>query len=219
MNQQKIGKFIASCRKEKKLTQAVLAEKLGITDRAVSKWETGKCMPDISLIPELCEALEININELLSGERLNMMNYQKMAEENLIRLQEQEELNNKKLLHLEIIIGIISTVFYFLMIFALCWEELSQGETRLSFSDMEGWKMVFFIISTIIFLTGVCYCVKLEHDTGYYECPNCKKAYVPTMKTVFFAPHMGFSRNMKCPYCNQKGYHKKVLYKGDYTDT
>ena len=213
MNQQKIGKFIASCRKEKHLTQAVLAERLGITDRAVSKWETGKCMPDISLIPELCEALEININELLSGERLNMMNYQKMAEENLMQLQKQEELNNKKLLHLEMIIGILSCVFYFLMIFALNWDKLSQGETHLSLSDMEGWKIVFFIISTIIFLISICCCVKLEHDTGYYECPNCQKVYVPTMKAVFFAPHIGFSRNMKCPYCNQRGYHKKVLYK------
>ena len=213
MNQQKIGKFIASCRKEKKLTQAVLAERLGITDRAVSKWETGKCMPDISLIPELCEVLEININELLSGERLNMMNYQKMAEENLMQLQKQEELNNKKLLHLELVIGIMSIVFYFLMIFALCWDKLSQGETRLSFSDMEGWKIVFFIISSVIFLTGIFYCVKLEHDAGYYECPNCKKVYVPTMKAVFFAPHIGFNRSMKCPYCNQKGYHKKVLFK------
>ncbi len=219
MNQQKIGKFIASCRKEKKLTQAVLAEKLGITDRAVSKWETGKSMPDISLIPELCEALEININELLSGERLNMMNYQKMAEENLMQLQKQEELNNKKLLHLELVIAIMSTVFYFLMIFALCWDKILLGQTRISFSEMEGWKIVFFIISTMIFLIGIFYCVKLEHDTGYYECPNCKKVYVPTMKTVFFAPHIGFNRSMKCPYCNQKGYHKKVLYKGDYTDT
>lgn len=213
MNQQKIGKFIASCRKEKKLTQAVLAEQLGITDRAVSKWETGKCMPDISIIPELCEALEININELLSGERLNMMNYQKMAEENLMQLKTQEELNNKKLLHLELVIGITSTVFYFLMIFALCWDKLSEGKTRLPFSDMEGWKIVFFIISTVIFLIAMSYCLKIEHDAGYYECPNCKKLYVPTMKAVVFAPHIGLNRKMLCPYCNQKGYHKKVLYK------
>ena len=213
MNQQKVGKFIAQCRKEKGYTQAVLAEKLGITDRAVSKWETGKCMPDVSIMLELCELLEININELLSGERITMTNYQKMAEENLIKLQRQEELNNKKLLNMEIVIGVTSIAFYFLMIFALCWDKLMQGETRLSFSDMEGWKVVFFIVSTIIFLGGTFYCVKLEHDAGYYECPHCKKQYVPTMKAVVLAPHIGRSRSMKCPYCNQKGYHKKVLTK------
>mgnify|MGYP002857329070 FL=1 len=147
MNQQKVGKFIAQCRKEKGYTQAVLAEKLGITDRAVSKWETGKCMPDVSIMLELCELLEINVNELLSGERITMKNYQKMAEENLMQLQKQEELGNKKLLHMEIVIGVVSITFYFLMIFALCWDKLMEGETRLSFSDMEGWKFVFFIIT------------------------------------------------------------------------
>lgn len=68
MNQTEIGKFIARCRKEKKLTQAQLAEKLNITDRAVSKWETGKSMPDSSIMLELCEILGITVNELLSGE-------------------------------------------------------------------------------------------------------------------------------------------------------
>ncbi len=73
MDQIKIGKFIASCRKEKNLTQAQLAEKLGITDRAVSKWETAKSMPDTGLMPELCELLGISVNELISGEKLNLM--------------------------------------------------------------------------------------------------------------------------------------------------
>ncbi|MEG0189751.1 MAG: helix-turn-helix transcriptional regulator, partial [Lachnospiraceae bacterium] len=75
MNQEKIGKFIATCRKEKKLTQFQLAEKLNITNRAISKWETGKSMPDPSIMLELCELLNITVNELLTGERLNMENY------------------------------------------------------------------------------------------------------------------------------------------------
>ncbi len=212
MDQQKIGKFIASCRKEKHLTQAALAEQLGITDRAVSKWETGKNMPDVSIMLELCEVLEININELLSGERLSMKDYQKMAEENLIRLQEQEEINNKKLLHLEIVIGLISTVFYLLTMFALAGDKIAEGKKHIPLDEMEGWKIGVSIISTIIFMTSIFYCVRLEHDTGYYECPHCKKVYVPTMKAVFLAPHIGFSRKMRCPYCDQKGYHKKVLF-------
>ena len=67
MDQIKIGKFIASCRKEQGMTQAILAEKLGISDRAVSKWETGKSMPDSGIMLELCDLLKINVNELLSG--------------------------------------------------------------------------------------------------------------------------------------------------------
>ena len=96
MNQEKIGSFIASCRKENGFTQAALAEKLGITDRAISKWENGKSLPDPSIMLELCELLHINVNELLTGERLDMENYKEMAEKNLMVLARQEELNNKK---------------------------------------------------------------------------------------------------------------------------
>lgn len=96
MNQITIGKFIAKCRKEKQLTQLQLAEKLNITDRAVSKWETGKSMPDSSIMLELCEILDITVNELLSGEKINMENYDKKADENLIALKRKDENNMKK---------------------------------------------------------------------------------------------------------------------------
>ena len=84
MNQEKIGKFIAACRKENGYTQASLAEKLGITDRAVSKWETGKSLPDASIMLELCELLKINVIELLTGEHIIMDNYKDVAEKNLV---------------------------------------------------------------------------------------------------------------------------------------
>ena len=77
MEQVKIGKFIAECRKKKNLTQMQLAEKLNITDRAISKWETGKGMPDSSIMLELCNELDISVNELLSGELIDMKNYNK----------------------------------------------------------------------------------------------------------------------------------------------
>lgn len=70
MNQIKIGKFISSIRREKKLTQKQLADKLGITDRAISKWENGKSMPDLSLLKPICDILDVSINELLSGEKI-----------------------------------------------------------------------------------------------------------------------------------------------------
>lgn len=109
MNQIKIGKFIASCRKEQGMTQANLAEKLGITDMAVSKWENGKSMPDSGIMLELCELLEINVNELLSGEKIDMNNYEEKTEENLRQVLNRVEkiLNENRVLKLAITILLI----------------------------------------------------------------------------------------------------------------
>ena len=109
MNQIKIGKFIASCRKAQGMTQANLAEKLGITDRAVSKWENGKSMPDSGIMLELCELLEINVNELLSGEKIDMNNYEEKTEENLRQVLNRVEkiLNENRVLKLAITILLI----------------------------------------------------------------------------------------------------------------
>ncbi len=103
MNQELIGKFIATCRKEKDLTQMQLAEKLNITNRAVSKWETGKSCPDASIMLDLCDILGITVNELLSGERIAMENYQKKAEENLVELQSKKDKAQKSLARVELI--------------------------------------------------------------------------------------------------------------------
>lgn len=202
MDQEKIGKFIASCRKEAGYTQSALGEKLGITDRAVSKWETGKSMPDVSIMLELCSLLDINVNELLTGERIAMENYQKKAEENLMELQKQEELNNKKLLALETVIGFTSSIAFLVMIFAA------------SFAvENFWWRIVLILAGMVIFVVGIVFAIKLEHDAGYYECPHCGARYVPTMTAVVFAPHIWRSRKMKCTHCGKKGYHKKVLTK------
>ena len=107
MDQEKIGKFIAACRKEKGFTQASLAEKLGITDRAVSKWETGKSLSDASIMMELCELIGTNVNELLTGERIAMDEYTKKAEQSLIEMQAKAEKADRNLLRMEIVIGII----------------------------------------------------------------------------------------------------------------
>lgn len=86
MNQEKIGNFIAKCRKEKNITQSELAEKLGVTDRSISNWENGKNMPDLSLFKPLCKELEITINELMCGEKVSENDYQSKLEENIIDL-------------------------------------------------------------------------------------------------------------------------------------
>ncbi len=203
MDQKKIGKFIATCRKEQGLTQAELAERFGITDRAVSKWETGKSMPDASIMLELCEVLEINVNELLSGERLDTDQYKNMAETHLIEMHSKEEATNKKLLSLEVIIGYVCSITFFIMIFAA------------SFAvTVTGWRIILIVAGAVIFTVGMSACLKLEHDAGYYECPECGMRYVPSMKAVVFAPHLGRNRKMKCPYCGNRAYHKKVLTMG-----
>lgn len=95
MDQEVIGKFISSCRKAKNLTQMQLAEKLNITNRAASKWETGKSIPDASIMLDLCEILDISVTELLSGERIAMEDYQKKTDENLVEMKKENEAASK----------------------------------------------------------------------------------------------------------------------------
>ena len=200
MDQEKIGTFIAACRKEAGYTQAVLGEKLGVTDRAVSKWETGKSLPDPSLMLPLCGLLGITVNELLTGKRIAMEDYRQKAEENLLALKQQEIRNSRKLLNLELFIGTITTVSCLIMVFAACFA-----------TQIWGWRIGLLGAALVLMVAGIAVAVKLEREAGYYECPHCRARYVPTLKAVVFAPHRGRSRKMKCPYCGNKGYHKKVL--------
>lgn len=96
MNQEKTGKFISELRKEKNMTQRELADKIGVTDRAISKWENGRGMPDLSLMEPLCNELGISINELLSGERIEPKDYQEKSEENILSTIEYTEKKIKK---------------------------------------------------------------------------------------------------------------------------
>ena len=202
MDQIKTGKFIAEQRKVNGLTQMQLAEKLGITDRAVSKWETGKSLPDASIMLELCEILKITVNDLLSGEVVTMDNYNKEMENNLLEMIKQKEKSDKKLLSLEIFIGFTATVVLFAFI-ALA-----------AFVQMETWlKIVLIVFGFVVFLAG-CFCaLRIEQEAGYYECRNCGHRYVPNYKDVVNAMHMGRTRYMKCPECGKKSWQKKVLSK------
>lgn len=118
MDQIKIGKFIAQCRKEQNITQAQLAEKLNVTDKAISKWETGKGMPDSSIMLELCQKLHINVNELLSGERLKSENYQEKVNENIVSITKEAE-KNKKIKNIIIIIFLILVLLFTIGIIAI----------------------------------------------------------------------------------------------------
>ena len=202
MDQVRIGKFIAQCRKDKNLTQAGLAEKLNITDRAISKWETGKGMPDSSIMLELCNELGINVNELLSGERIDMKDYDKKAEENLLELKKQKEDSDRRMLKLEIVIGYTTSITFMILIFVA------------SFIEMQNWIRILLIsFGMITFAIGMHNALRIEQTAGYYECNKCHHKYVPSYNSVLFAMHYGRTRYMKCPNCNKKSWNRKVLTK------
>ena len=202
MDQVKIGKFIAERRKNVNLTQMQLAEKLNITDRAVSKWETGKSMPDSAIMLELCDILKISVNDLLCGEVVTMDNYNKELENNLLEMIKQKEQADKRLLALEIFIGVVASVVLFILILMA------------SFVHMADWlRVILIIIGVIIFAVGVTYALRIEQTAGYYECAKCGHKYVPTYNNVLWAMHVNRTRYMRCPDCNQKSWQKKVLSK------
>ena len=202
MDQQKIGRFIAERRKSKGFTQMQLAEKLSITDRAISKWETGKSLPDSAIMLELCDILGITVNDLLSGEVVSMENYKKELENNLISMVKEKEENDKRLLTLEWVIGSLS-VFVIVIPVLLS-----------AFLNIEDWQRIIVALTGVIpGFVGFFFALKIEQIAGYYECKECGHKYVPTFKAVNLAPHMGRTRYMKCPHCGKKSWQKKVLSK------
>ncbi len=202
MDQVKIGAFISKCRKAAGLTQAQLAEKLNITDRAVSKWENGKSMPDSSIMLELCSELHITVNDLLSGEVVTMDKHNEKTEKLLIEMAKQKEDSDKRLLSLEILIGIFSII-------------ILLGSTMVaSLFEMDAWLRILIISAGFaVSLVGIGYALKIEQVAGYYQCAKCHHRYVPTFASVFFAMHINRTRYLKCPHCGKHSWNKKVISK------
>lgn len=142
MNQEKIGKFIQECRKNKKMTQSDLAEKLGVSDRTVGNWENGRNMPDLSLFKPLCEELGITINELISGEKLDKEIYQEKLEENIINT---IDYSTKKIKISNNTIGIILIGVGLLMAFT----------AMTIFESESSWGSIYSILGGIISLVGI----------------------------------------------------------------
>lgn len=202
MDQIKIGKFIAECRKKNNLTQMQLAEKLNITDRAISKWENGKGMPDSSLMLELCDYLKISVNELLNGEMIEMKEYDKRAEELLLEMARVDEQQNKRLMTSMWTMLITSVIFYI-------------GILSLSVSLLTEGPILGAIIcaSTAVFVIAAFIALKFEVEAGYYECKKCHHKFVPTYMQALMAMHMSTTRYLKCPECHKRSWAKKVMYK------
>ena len=202
MDQIKIGKFIAERRKKTGLTQMQLGEMLGITDRAVSKWENGRSLPDSSIMLELCRILEITVNDLLCGEVITVDNYKEKLEKNMLEMVKQKEENDKKLLSVEILIGVLSIIILLGFTFAA------------SFFQMEDWLRIVLIVGGFIpCLVGIGFAIRIEQTAGYYECKKCHHKYVPTYNSVLWSMHFGRTRYMKCPKCEKRSWQKKRISK------
>ena len=142
MNQEKIGKFIAQCRKEKNMTQQDLSEKLGVSSKTVSNWENGRNMPDLSLFKPLCEELDINLNDFLSGEKVKETEYQKKLEENIINT---INFSNNKLRNENNFIGLILITFGVLI-----------SITAIAiFPSESSWGSIYSVVGAIISLVGI----------------------------------------------------------------
>ncbi len=201
MDQMKIGKFIAEERKVKKYTQRELADKLGISDKTISKWERGNGFPEVSLLLPLCDELEITVNELLSGERLQEVDYKKKAEENMVNLVKEAQESKKKIVMSALVacLVIIAAVPLFVVAGAF---------------DMEIWlRIILMGMGIVIIIIGIVIACILDREAGAFECPECKERFVPDMKSYVMGLHTLTKRKLTCPKCGCTKYCKHVLTK------
>ena len=199
MDQIKIGKFIAEERKTKQYTQRELADKLSISDKTISKWERGNGFPEVSLLLPLCNELEVTVNELLSGERLQEMDYKKKAEENMVNLVKEAQESKKKI--------IMSVMVAALVIIAAMPLFMIAG-----LLEMQVWTRILLLgIGFVVMAMGIAIACVLDREAGAFECPECKERFVPDMKSYVMGPHTITKRKLTCPKCGCKKYCKHVL--------
>lgn len=191
MDQVKIGKFIAQTRKEKQLTQRQLADLLNMSDKTISKWETGRGLPDVSMILSLCEILDINANELLSGERIPDELYKQKAEETLLNFvsEKKQHINSMVYEHVS------------LLFIAVACMVLLNITTYVDMSNTA--QLVLYISVGIIFVLTLITFGMIDRKTGYFECTKCHDIFVPDTKTYVksLMTVTPWSARFKCPAC------------------
>ena len=198
MDQVKIGKFISQMRKEKGLTQKQLGEELLISDKTVSKWETGKGMPEVSLMLPLCEKLGINVNELLTGERIPDEDYKKKAEENIMDIMREKEESIKKVI-IEAVAFVITLAGMSLIIVA-------------GLAELGIWQRGLLIaIAVIVMIGGITVGAMADMSIGTFECKHCGTRFVPSATSYIFGAHTITRRRLTCPKCGKRSYCKHRL--------
>ena len=193
MDQIRIGKFIAESRKARNLTQRQLADALSISDKTISKWECGKGLPEVSLMLPLCAALDITVNDLLSGEKVSSADYQEKAEGNMINLMKENE-ENKKRMALSIITGVITIIAVCALIVIVSLIDLSTLV-----------RIILIVFSIAVGAAGIAAAAMLDARAGYFECPYCKELFVPSMGAYVKGYHTITKRRLTCPKCGKTG--------------
>ena len=194
-----LGEKIKALRKARGLTQAQLAEKLDITDRAISKWETGKAMPDSDIMLDLCDILGIKVNELLCGEMIEIEHKDEQLNELIFQMAKNEERYHKRLLHSAyVIIATSLTALICLMsLISLLIPEC-------------GFQEFLIIVSVILFIIPCMIALKFKAETGYYECKNCQHMFVPNYKEIAVLMQTPTRRLLKCTKCGKWTWCKKL---------
>lgn len=191
MEPTRIGRFIAERRKALGLTQRQLAEQLSVSDKAISKWETGRGLPEVSLMLPLCAALGITVNDLLSGERVGEGDYRKKAEENMMELMKQNA-ENKLRMAQSLTCGAVTIV-------AVC--ALVCLASFLPLPVAARIALLAFAIATAV--AGIWAAATLDVRAGWFECPHCKELFVPPMADYVKGCHTFTKRRLTCPRCGQ----------------
>ena len=199
MDQVKTGRFIAERRRALGLTQRELAEKLGVSDKTVSKWECGNGLPEVSLMLPLCELLSINVNELLTGEMLDDASYKEHAEENMMKLMDEKKENKRKL--------ILEVVVIFITLLAGCALVMVSG-----LAAIETWaRITLIVIAVVVIAGGIGVAAALEMTAGYFECRACGEYFVPTKTAYIMGAHTIMLRHLKCPHCGKRTWARRRL--------
>lgn len=193
MDQARVGRFIAACRRERGLTQRQLAEQLLVSDKTISKWETGRGLPEVSLMLPLCVALGITVNDLLSGERVGEGDYRKKAEENMMELVRENAQNRQRLLQ-SIVCGGVTVV-------AVC--ALVALAAFLPLPALARVALLLLAMATAV--AGIWAAATLDVRAGWFECPHCKELFVPPMADYVKGCHTFTKRRLTCPRCGQTG--------------
>ena len=193
MEPTRIGRFIAERRKALGLTQRQLAEQISVSDKAVSKWETGRGLPDVLLMPPLCAVLGITVNDLLSGERVGEGDYRKKAEENMMELMRENAENRQRLLQ-SIACGGVTVV-------AVC--ALVALAAFLPLPALARVALLLLAMATAV--VGIWAAATLGARAGWFECPHWGELFAPAMAGYVKGRHTFTRRRLTCPHCGQTG--------------
>ena len=189
----KIGYFIRECRKNKNLTQKQLADKLFVEPKTISKWETGKGLPDVSIMKNLCNELGISLSELFIGDYIKEESNDLLIEKLIIDELKKEKIQNKKKLIGEILIGcaFIGSVITLILLVGIV-------------SIATYLKIILIVFSLIFIFVGLFGLVLLDVNIGYFECAECHERFIPSIKDYVFGMHTLKKRKLKCPICGKK---------------